>query len=400
MSHPLPNTHTPRPLQIPARPPHKLIPLHQSVLADVPAELTLAADVPPRGRFIQRREADDFRNRHIPRHARRISSRPHTRQIRPGYSRNVFEIDKLDQIPVLMAPLHAHVLMLVREILHRFRETHRWKTFLEEGEVVPPAQEAVGAVDEFDLHTHRFRRTRYHFRDEAPEVLRGRIVPIPRQTRKSFGGRGGDVGVEDAGAEEAEGVVVDGVEGGTLPRAHDVVVEMRFHVRAGSLERFGQVRAAVEVLLFACHGREDHRRFRLLAGADPGQFEHDGYAAGVVVGAGGVVRVVAYVQAAAVVVAGDDVHAIRVVGAVDLRDDVGDVDGEGDAVAVAGLEVAVQVGVHAAVGGGGDGLHFLLQPVAGGADAAGAGVLEGEGVAGAEGDEGGDVGCDAFRGDF
>jgi len=171
--------------------------------------------------------------------------------------------------------------------------------------VVPAAQGVVRTVDEGDLHADGVGGAGRHFRDEAPEVLCRGVVPATHDADFAVRGRGRGVGVEDAGAEETDRVRVDGREGLVLARASNVVVPVAFHVYGGAGEGLRQAAGAEETLFFA--GRR------------------------VVVATRGVVGVVHDVDAAAVVVARDDIGAVGVRGAVDLRDDVGNVDWEGDA---------------------------------------------------------------------
>src|SRR5258706_14785459 len=77
-----------------------------------------------------------------------------------------------------------------------------------------------------------------------------------------------------------------GVTGGGVA-ADDIVVEDGFKLPAFGLGEFGEVAAAVEALFFAGYGDEDDGAGELEFAEDAGGFEGDGYAAGVVVCAGG-----------------------------------------------------------------------------------------------------------------
>ena len=66
--------------------------------------------------------------------------------------------------------------MLVREILDGFGEAHSREAGAEERLVVPAAEEAVGAVDECDLHVYVLSGAGGDFGDEAAQVARGGVV--------------------------------------------------------------------------------------------------------------------------------------------------------------------------------------------------------------------------------
>jgi len=130
--------------------------------------------------------------------------------------------------------------------------------------VVAAPAEAVVAVDQLDLHVYPLDRSRGHFGDVSAELLGWRVVPGADDAVLALQrGVAGKVGVVDARAEDSDGVVVDGVKGGVLASADSVDVPVAFDVDAGVLQRLGQVRGAVETLLFACSGDKHHCCFRL-----------------------------------------------------------------------------------------------------------------------------------------
>lgn len=344
------NIQAARPLQRATRAPDQLVARHQGVMACRPRELAVVAHVLPRRVLASRREPDGLRDGNVLRRSRRVGGAPHARQVDPRHALRVPGVDVPGQVPVLRpVRRHPHVLVLVSEVLDRLGEAHRaGEPRRQERLVVAAAEEAVGSVEQRDLHVGGLYRPRRHLADEAAQVPRRRVVLVANLADLGLvvGRRG--VGVQEARAKEPDGVVVDGRKRRELARPDDVVVEVALDVGALRLERLRQVLRAIEALLLARRGDEEYRggRGRELR-TDPSQFQDDRHAAGVVVGAGGIARVVHDIQVATIVVCRDDVDPVGVRRPVDPRHDVGQVDREGDA-ARNRLCVGVQVDVHGA----------------------------------------------------
>ena len=103
--------------------------------------------------------------------------------------------------------------------------------------------------------------------------------------------------------------------------------------------------------------------------------------------------VVHEIDSPTVIVACYYVDAIGIVRTVDLRDNICDIDGEGDRVGFA-LNIAIEVNVHIPVRLSSEGLHPVVYPIPCGAYTASLGLLCGEGMPRAEVGQGGDDGFD------
>ena len=104
--------------------------------------------------------------------------------------------------------------------------------------------------------------------------------------------------------------------------ADDVVVEDGVELPAFGFGEFGEVAAAVEALLLTGDGDEDDAAGEFEFGEDAGALDGDGYAAGVVVGAGCGIVCVEVVGVAGVVVAGDEDLAVGLCGIGAMQDSV------------------------------------------------------------------------------
>ena len=112
----------------------------------------------------------------------------------------------------------------------------------------------------------------------------------------------------------------------TAIAADDVVVQNGFDIPALLFRHLGEMRAAVQSLLFAGHSQENNGRGKLHLAEDAGAFQADGGAAGVVVGAGSDAACVEGIAVARIVVAGDqhDAFGTLRIGALQDRINIGD----------------------------------------------------------------------------
>ncbi len=135
---------------------------------------------------------------------------------------------------------------------HRLDEPDRGEALRVERLVIAAAQVAVGAVDHQPAQAGRVRVAR--LLGEARELARGRVVLAADHVHAVRIGAGRQRFGEDAHVVVAlDAVVAD-------RRADDVVVHVPFDVRAGVLERLGEVRAAEEPLLLGVEAREHDGR--------------------------------------------------------------------------------------------------------------------------------------------
>ena len=224
------------PLQSARNSPHKLVARNKRVIARSPVESTEVVDDRQRCVFVRSRNADALGNGHILGQRRSVRCRPHRCQVDFGHTRGVVEVYELDQVAVLRAVLHTGVLVLVGVILDGFGETHGGKALGEEGLVVAAAEVAVGTIDQSDLHVEIVRCASSNFCDEAAEVASGRVVFAANDSDLSVFGGSGCVRVQDAGAEEANSVVVDWAEGLEVACSDNIVVPVSLDIVASLLE--------------------------------------------------------------------------------------------------------------------------------------------------------------------
>ena len=154
----------------------------------------------------------------------------------------------------------------------------------------------------------------------------------------------------------------------------------------------------LQPLLFPGQRGVDDGRAELALRQDAGGFHDGGDAGGIVIGAGSVVGDVLVGRVAAVEVALDDDDAVGIGRSALDGDDVDDE--RGLRIAGAGHGVGRRHDFEAAAAGGAHGAEFGFDPAAGGADAARAGLLVGDGRARAEADHFLDIGALAGFADF
>ena len=164
--------------------------------------------------------------------------------------------------------------------LNRLREPHGGEALGEERFLIAAPVEAVGPVDQRDLHVRAVRGASGDLGDEAAQITsRGIILPADfadeLQVEEFGGGVIAGKRVRGAGAEDADRVVVYWGERGGGARADDVVVPVALDVDGGVFEGLREEGAAVGGLFFAGEGREDHACGGVFLGADSCHFHYD-----------------------------------------------------------------------------------------------------------------------------
>jgi energy-converting hydrogenase Eha subunit C len=110
----------------------------------------------------------------IRRLARRIGERPHSRSNYLGGARIVLKVKPLDQITILLAVAHGHVLVLLRVVFVGLDEAYAGVAGFEEGAVVAAAGVAVQTVDE--AHCHFGEGVGGDFVDVAAEIAGWTVI--------------------------------------------------------------------------------------------------------------------------------------------------------------------------------------------------------------------------------
>ena len=91
--------------------------------------------------------------------------------------------------------------------------------------------------------------------------------------------------------------------------AHDVVVQHRFNVPSDCLGHLGEMRAAVEALLFAGHSQEDDRSGETMLAEHPRALQTDGGSTGIVIGSRRLSSGVGGIAVAGIVMPGHHIHS-------------------------------------------------------------------------------------------